>query len=119
MNKQNSIIFVVSLCIVAVLCLLFCSDNIKKPNSEQNSSTISTSVDNLSTTEQTQPTTNASNNLPFKLSDIPRYSGSPFCEVNNNKPYLQSDELTTDSFKRFSELDSLGPCRPRNAVRSE
>ena len=110
MNKQNSIIFVVSLCIVAVLCLLFCSDNIKKPNSEQNSSTISTSVDNLSTTEQTQPTTNASNNLPFKLSDIPRYSGSPFCEVNNNKPYLQSDELTTDSFKRFSELDSLGRC---------
>ena len=56
MNKQNSIIFVVSLCIVAVLCLLFCSDNIKKPNSEQNSSTTSTSVDNLSTTEQTQPT---------------------------------------------------------------
>ena len=110
MKKQNSKIFVVSLCIVAVLCLLFCSDNIKKLNSEQNSSTISTSVDNLSTTEQTQPTTNASNNLPFKLSDIPRYSGSPFCEVNNNKPYFQSDELTTDSFKRFSELDSLGRC---------
>ena len=110
MNKQNRKIFVVSLCIVAVLCLLFCSDNIKKLNSEQNSSTTSTSVDNLSTTEQTQPTTNASNILPFELSDIPRYSGSPFCEVNNNKPYLQSDELTTDSFKRFSELDSLGRC---------
>ena len=56
MNKQNSKIFVVSLCIVAVLCLLFCSDNIKKLNSEQNSSTTSTSVDNLSTTEQQQPT---------------------------------------------------------------
>ena len=110
MNKQNSIIFVVFLCIVAVLCLLFCSDNIKKPNSEQNSSTRSTSVDNLSTTEQAQPTTNASNDLPFELSDIPRYSGSPFCEVNNNKPYFHSDELTTDSFRRFSELDSLGRC---------
>ena len=67
-------------------------------------------MDNLSTTEQTQPTTNASNILPFELSDIPRYSGSPFCEVNNNKPYFQSDELTTDSFRRFSELDSLGRC---------
>lgn len=110
MNKQNSKIFVVSFCIVAVLCLLFCSNNIKKPNSEQNSSTISTSVDNLSTTEQTQPTTNASNDFPFELSDIPRYSGSPFCEVNNNKPYFQSVELTTDSFRRFSELDSLGRC---------
>ena len=110
MNKQNRKKFVVSLCIVAVLCLLFCSDNIKKLNPEQNSSTTSTSVDNLSTTEQAQPTTNASNDLPFKLSDIPRYSGSPFCEVNNNKPYFQSDELTTDSFKQFSELDSLGRC---------
>ena len=110
MNKQNRKKFVVSLCIVAVLCLLFCSDNIKKLNPEQNSSTTSTSVDNLSTTEQAQPTTNASNDLPFELSDIPRYSGSPFCEVNNNKPYFQSDELTTDSFRHFSELDSLGRC---------
>ena len=110
MNKPNSKTFVVSLCIVAVLCLLFCSDNSKKPNSEQNSSTISTSVDNLSTTEQAQPTTNASNDLPFELSDIPRYSGVPFCEVNNNKPYFQSDELITDSFRQFSELDSLGRC---------
>lgn len=88
-------------------------------------------MDNLSTTEQAQPTTNASNDLPFELSDIPRYSGSPFCEVNNNKPYFQSDELTTDSFRHFSELDSLGrcalplpvseqtACQPRNAVRSE
>ena len=67
-------------------------------------------MDNLSTTEQAQPTTNASNDLPFELSDIPRYSGSPFCEVNNNKPYFQSDELTTDSFRQFSELDSLGRC---------
>ena len=111
MNKQNSKIFVIFLCIaITVLALFFCSDNSKKPISEQNNSTISTSVDNLSTTEQTQPTTNASNDLPFELSDIPRYSGSPFCELNNNKPYFQSDELTTDSFRRFSELDSLGRC---------
>lgn len=111
MNKQNSKIFVIFLCIaITVLALFFCSDNSKKPISEQSKSTISTSVDNLSTTEQTQPKTNASNNLPFKLSDIPRYSGSPFCEVNNNKPYYHSDELTTDSFRRFSELDSLGRC---------
>ena len=111
MNKQNSKIFVIFLCIaITVLALFFCSDNSKKPISEQSKSTISTSVDNLSTTEQAQPTTNASNDLPFELSDIPRYSGSPFCEVNNNKPYFRSDELTTDSFRRFSELDSLGRC---------
>lgn len=111
MNKQNSKILVIFLCLaITVLALLFCSDNSKKPITEQSSSTISTSVDNLSTTEQAQPTTNASNDLPFELSDIPRYSGSPFCEVNNNKPFFQSDELTTDSFRHFSELDSLGRC---------
>ena len=30
--------------------------------------------------------------------------------MNNNKPYFQSDELITDSFRQFSELDSLGRC---------
>lgn len=48
-------------------------------------------MDKLSTTEQTQPTTNASNNLPFMLSDIPRYSGSPFYEVNNNTVIVKDD----------------------------
>ena len=111
MNKQNNKVIVVILCIISIIALLCCSDNNKKPIAfEQSSSTTSVAVDNLSTTEQTQPTTNASNNQPIDLSEIPSYSGNPYCEVNNNQPFFQTDELTTDSFKHFSELDSLGRC---------
>ena len=118
MNKlNNKQIIVVAICVIAFLALLCRSDNSFAPIiTEQNSTTTGAAVDNLSTTEptntveHTQPDINASNNLPFDLSDIPSYSGSPYYEVNNNQPFFQADELTTVSFLRFSELDSLGRC---------
>ena len=110
MNKlNNKRIIVVTVCVIAFLALFFRSDNSIAPIIAEQSSTItSAEVDILSNSEQTQPTTNASKNLPFELSDIPSYSGNPYCEVNNNQPFFHVDELTTDSFKKFSELDSLG-----------
>lgn len=112
MNKlNNKQIIVVVICVIAFLALLCRSDNSIAPIiAEQSSTTIGEEVDNLSTTEQTKPTTNASSNLSFELSDIPSYLGSPYCEVNNNQPFFQADNLTTESFKQFSELDSLGRC---------
>ena len=112
MNKlNNKRIIVVSICVIAFLALLCRSDNSIAPIiTEQSSTTTCAEVDNLSTTEQTQPTTSTSSNLPFDLSDILSYSGSPYCEVNNNQPFFQADELTTESFKQFSDLDSLGRC---------
>ena len=112
MNKlNNKRIIVVTICVIAFLALFCRSDNSIAPIiTEQSSTTTCAEVDNLSTTEQTIPTTNASSNLPFDLSDIPSYSGSPYCEVNNNQPFFQADKLTTESFKQFSELDSLGRC---------
>ncbi|MBU5474244.1 DNA/RNA non-specific endonuclease [Roseburia sp. MSJ-14] len=112
MNKlNNKRVIVVAVCVIAFLALLCRSDNRIAPIiAEQSNSTIGAEVDNLSTTEQTKPTTDVSSNLQFKLSDIPSYSGTPYCEVNNNQPFFHADELTTESFKRFSELDSLGRC---------
>ena len=115
MKKQNNkLILIVAICAIAFLVLLCRSDSRIAPMiAKQNGTTISAEVDNLSTTEatntteQTQPNTNASSNLPFDLSDILSYSGSPYCEVNNNQPFFHADKLTTESFKRFSELDSL------------
>ena len=39
---------------------------------------------------------------------IPPYSGEPYTIVNNNIPYF--DDITTESFERYSDLDSLGRC---------
>ena len=91
MNKlNNKQIIVVAVCVIAFLSLLCRSDNSIAPIiAEQSSTTTGAEVDNLSTSAQTQPTTDVSSNLPFKLSDIPSYSGTPYCEVNNNQP-LQS-----------------------------
>lgn len=42
------------------------------------------------------------------LDSIPAYSGSPYVILNNNIPYFTQDEITTESFEYYSELDSLG-----------
>ena len=46
----------------------------------------------------------------FSLREIPAYSGTPYTEVNGNKPYFTEADLTTQSFETYSELDSLGRC---------
>lgn len=42
--------------------------------------------------------------------DIPEYSGKAYCEINGNVPGFGDDELTTEAFEDYSELDSLGRC---------
>lgn len=44
------------------------------------------------------------------LSEIPKYSGSPYTQVNDNWPYFSTDNLPTESFEYYSELDKLGRC---------
>ncbi len=46
----------------------------------------------------------------FSLNDISSFSNVPYCEVNNNKPYFTDDEITTQSYEYYPELDSLGRC---------
>ena len=118
MNKQNSKIIVIVLCIISVIFLFGCNDNYKEQiiNEQSSSTTTNSVVDNLSTvkpentTEQSQATTIIPRVSSFELSDIPNYSGNPYYEINNNQPFFKADELTTDTFKEFSELDSLGRC---------
>ena len=44
------------------------------------------------------------------LDDIPAYSGQAYIAVNDNHPFFTQDELTTQAFETYSELDSLGRC---------
>lgn len=46
----------------------------------------------------------------FDLSTIPEYSSSPYVEINNNIPYFTEEDLTTEAFENYSELDILGRC---------
>ncbi len=42
--------------------------------------------------------------------DIPAYSGSPYIEINDNQPFFEKGEFTTEPFEEYSELDALGRC---------
>ena len=46
----------------------------------------------------------------FEPADLPDYSGDPYIAVNNNEPYFTADDLTTEAFENYSELDALGRC---------
>lgn len=48
--------------------------------------------------------------ISFDLSSIPKYKNIPFVYINENKPSFTQKDLTTESFEKYSELDSLGRC---------
>ena len=72
--------------------------------------------ENTSDTQESQQVTSATDaptgegTSAFSLREIPAYSGTPYTEVNGNKPYFTEADLTTQSFETYSELDSLGRC---------
>ena len=41
---------------------------------------------------------------------IPEYEGEPFAVINQNIPFFEKDDYTTESFENYSELDELGRC---------
>lgn len=49
-----------------------------------------------------------SENKIFDLSTIPEYTSSPYVEINNNIPYFNEDDYTTESFEIYSKWDELG-----------
>ena len=42
--------------------------------------------------------------------DIPDFSGDPYVIINNNEPEFVAEDLTTDAYEFYSELDYLGRC---------
>ncbi len=41
---------------------------------------------------------------------IPEYAGSPYIEINGNKPGFSEKEMTLDAFEHYSRLDKSGRC---------
>ena len=60
--------------------------------------------------EKTIPETVSTNTTKIELENIPQYDGKPYVEINNNIPYFEEKDYTTESFEKYSELDVLGRC---------
>lgn len=46
----------------------------------------------------------------YNIENIPDYNGKPYVVLNGNKPQFHEDNLSVDSYEKYSELDSLGRC---------
>ena len=44
------------------------------------------------------------------IEDIPEYSGEAYVVINDNVPYFDENDLTTETFEKYSPLDFLGRC---------
>lgn len=88
MSKQN--IWKAVATIIAIICITvfgYVNQSIEKTNEK---SSIQTATIDLST--------------------IPEYQSSPYVEINNNNPYFNEEDYTTESFERYSNLDKMGRC---------
>ena len=50
------------------------------------------------------------NSINISIDDIPEYAGDIYVEINNNIPYFEESDYTTESFEKYNELDELGRC---------
>lgn len=49
--------------------------------------------------------------VEIDLNEIPNYTGSPYCEINNNYPFFELSEIDASTdFEIYSKLDRLGRC---------
>lgn len=55
---------------------------------------------------------NIKNSIEYSisLSNIPEYSGKPYVSINNNIPFFEEADLKTNSYEKYSDLDSLNRC---------
>ena len=51
-----------------------------------------------------------SNVQTVNLETIPEFDEEPYIEINNNIPDFYEEDLTTEPFEEYSELDELGRC---------
>ena len=51
-----------------------------------------------------------SETINFSLENIPEYTNKLYVEINNNKPYFEESDYTTEAFEKYSKLDSKGRC---------
>lgn len=48
--------------------------------------------------------------ISYNLSDIPKYTDSPYVIINDNIPSFDEKDYTLEGFERYSKLDILGRC---------
>ncbi len=91
LNQQQLITLLIIFVIIAILSYF-----IEKPDYKTN---------------DTKNYNNISNDITYSsLENIPDYNNEIRIKINDNKPYFNEDDYTTEAFEHYSELDILGRC---------
>lgn len=53
------------------------------------------------------------------VAEVPEYDGAPYVEINDNQPEFTEEELTTEPYEEYSDLDALGRCGEAEACIGE
>lgn len=107
------------LALLLALCLVFAGcDSDEMTFDEQLEELVKNSTDRVTSSnkgttgsDSTEPDVTLTEDDPIcKQLGIPAFSGKPFAHVNGGVPTFSSEEITTQGYEFFSELDSLGRC---------
>lgn len=107
--------------LLLALVIILAAAALKNPDSSsadaQSSSLVSAEYSesvqqsSSSSSDVTVSRPSSSGSSKFSLSDVPEYSGSPYVEVHNNKPYFSKKQKKhKKSYESYGRLDSLGRC---------
>lgn len=109
MKKWNSLIaaLVLSLCLTGCVTISHevLDDTQTNIQQENNPAQTTRSGENGIKSEHS-----GSGSQNISLSEIPAYSGAAYIAINDNIPFFTEEELTTESYEFYSDLDDLGRC---------
>lgn len=90
---------------------IYSEDNQNVQNGVLNSGKKGNTTDEENIVE-TEPTKKgySKEDIEQAISKVPAYSKEAYAVVNNNIPFFNDTDLTTKSYKSYSNLDSLGRC---------
>lgn len=116
--KYKILSVILALCLIGgVAGPLTDSDTPSEPTSAQTESVALSAEDEQTSAPEEEPSSQAEQEVKpplqapaVSLSNISAYNGSAYVAINNNVPYITSDDCTTSSFEEYSPLDNLGRC---------
>ena len=117
-NKKivKNIVAIASCFILFILSLFYGEDVLNKVNPGEKASFGPNSAENVSTNTKKSENEFSDYKLEKNISNIninnrPEYTGRIYVPINNNVPNFKEEELCTEPFEKYSELDKLGRCQ--------
>ena len=106
-KKQSLIIIIISL--IIIIAVGYSNGNVRKYvddllDGKKVSAVFQNAINDIEKVKA------ESTKISFSLDAIPKFKDDPYVIINNNKPDFKEEDLTTEAFEYYSDLDSLGRC---------